>query len=99
MLDRSQDTQNSKASISEDLTTLRNVAGAYRRSSSKLIDVTDAKKLTYVPVKSVKGLSKQVPGIRPVRQANTAEEMAVLLTPLITKRFALSNSITKKLRV
>ena len=99
MSNRSQDTQNLKASVAENLTKVMDVACAGRRSFAELVGAMDAKKPVHVPVKSVKGVSKQTPGLSPVRQANTAEEMTVLLTPLISERFALSNSVTKKLRI
>ena len=50
-------------------------------------------------MKSLKNTSIQTPGLSPVHQANTAEEMAILLTPLISKRFTLSKTVTKKLKV
>ena len=50
-------------------------------------------------IKSTKSISNQTPGLNPVYQANTAEEMAIVLTPLIRKRCNLSKSVTKKLKV
>ena len=97
MSDLSQDSSNTKASVAENLTAVMNVAAVTGgRSFADLVKATDVQKLSSVPVKP-KGAPKKTPGLSPVRQANTAEEMAILLTPLISKRFALSNSVTKKL--
>ena len=76
-----------------------NVAGVGGRSFAKLVNIRDAKKPTSVSIKSVKYASKQTPGIRPVRQANTVEEMTALLTPPISGQFILLYSVTKKLGV
>ena len=41
----------------------------------------------------------QIPSLSPVHQAKTAKEMAILLTPLISKRFTFSKTVNKKLKV
>ena len=97
MSDLSQDSSNTKASVAEDFTAIMSVAAVTGgRSFAKLIKATGAKKPRSVPAKP-KGVPKKTPGLSPVHQANTAEEMSVLLTPLISKRFVLSNTVTKKL--
>ena len=86
MSDCSQDTQNTIASVAEDLTSVMDVAAACGRSFYKLVKATDARKPTSVPKKS-KGAPKKTPGLSPVHQANTAEEMEVLLMPVISEDF------------
>ena len=96
MSDLSQDSSNTNASVAEDLTAVMNKAAVTAgRSFADLVKATDPK-LSSVPVKP-KGVPKKTPGLSPVRQASTAEEMAILLTPLISEQFALLNSVTKKL--
>ena len=97
MSNLSQDSLNTKASVAEDLIAVVNKATVTAgRSFTDLVKATDPK-LSSIPVKP-KGAPKKNPGLSPVHQASTAEEMAILLTPLISERFALLNSITKKLR-
>ena len=95
MSDRSQDKDYSKTFVAEDLTTVMNVAGVGGRSFAKLVNETNVKNPASVSIKSVKCSSKQTPVLSPVCQVNTAEEMMILLTSLIGKRFTLSNSVTK----
>ena len=96
MSDLSQDSSNTKVSVAKNLTAVMNVAAVTGgRSFTDLVKTTDTK-LSSIPVK-LKGAPKRSLGLSPVRQANTAEEMAILLTPLISERFALPNSVTKKL--
>ena len=96
MSDHLQDSSKMIASVAEDLTVDMNVAAVSGRSFAELINAIDARKSGSVPVKP-KGAPKKTPGISPVHQANTAEEIVIFLIPLISERFALSNRITKKL--
>ena len=98
MSDSFQDTDYSKTSAAEDLTTVMNVAGTEGRSSTVLLSATDAKKSTSMPIMSVKGASKKITGLSPFHQANMTKEIVVLLTPLIYEQFALSNRVAKKLK-
>ena len=89
MSDLSQDSSNTKASVAENLTAIMNVAAVTGgRPFADLVKATDAQKLSSIPVKP-KGAPKNPPGLSPVYQANTAEEMVILHTLLISKRFAL----------
>ena len=97
MYERSQDSLKTISSLAEDLTVVMNVAIVSERSFAELVNATDARKPGSVPV-NPKGAPKKTPDLSPIRQANTAEEMVILLTLLISKWFALSNSVTKKLR-
>ena len=74
-----------------------NIAAAGGWSFAELVNATNSRNPASVPVKS-KGAPKKTPGLSPVCQANTGKEMAILLKPLISERFALLNSVTKKLR-
>ena len=94
--DRSQDSSETIASVAEDLAQVMNVSTVSGLSFAELFIATDTRKFSYIPVKP-KGAPKKTLGLNPVRQANTAEEMSILLTPLISKRFSLSNTVTKKL--
>ena len=96
MSDRSQDSQKMISPVAEDLTAVMNVAIVVGRSFAELVNATDSRKPGYVPTKP-KGAPKKTPVLSSIRQTNTAKEMAIVLTPLISKRFALSNSVTKKL--
>ena len=76
-----------------------NVPGVGIRSFAELVNLIDSKKPSSVPIKSAKITSKKTPGLSLVHQSNTAEEMVILLTPLISERFSLSKSITNKIKV
>ena len=69
------------------------------RLFAKLVNSMEAKKPLLVPAKSSKIPLKMTPGLSSVGQANLAEEMTILLTPLTSERFTLSKSVTKKLKV
>ena len=97
MSDRSEDSLKTIASVAEDLTAVMNIAALSGQSFTELVNATDTRKPGYVPVKP-KCAPKKTPDLNPVRQANTAEEIAILLTLLTKEQFALSNSFTKKLR-
>ena len=77
---------------------MTNVSAVGRQSFAKLVNATDSRKPGSVPAKP-EGVPKKTPSLNPVHQANTAEEMAILITSLISKRFTLSNSVTKKIRI
>ena len=97
MSDRLQDSQKTIASVVENLTSIMIVARAGGSLFFELVNAIVAKKPTYVPAK-YKVAPKKNPSLRPVHQSNPAEEMAVLLMPLISERFVLLNSVTKKPR-
>ena len=97
MSDRSKYSQKTIASIAEEITAVTNVAAVGGRSFSELVNATDLRKSGSVTTKP-KGAPNNTPSLSPAYQANTTEEIASLLTPLISKRFELSNSVTKKLR-
>ena len=58
MSEYSQDTSYSKTSVDKDLTKVMNVAGLGDRSFSELVNSTDSKKPSSVPIKSAKIISK-----------------------------------------
>ena len=97
MSDRSQDSRKAISSVAEDLTSVTNVAAVGDSSFTELVNAMDSRKPASVTAKS-KGTPKKISGLRLVRQANMAKEMTILLTPINSKRFALSNGVTKKLR-
>ena len=97
MSDPSQNSQRTIVPVTEDLTSLMNVTAAGGRLFTELVNATASREPAYVPA-NYKGAPQKNPGINPVHQANTVEEMAILLTPLISEQFALSNSVANKLR-
>ena len=98
MSDRSQDTASSILSVAEVLIEVMKVASTVGRSFSELVKSTETKKPSSVSGKTVKAQAKITPGLSPVRQDNSAEEMMILLSPLTSEYFTLGKSATKKLR-
>ena len=98
MSDRWQNSLKTIVSVAKDLTVVMNVAVVDGQSFAKWVNANDARNPGFVPVKP-KGWPKNTPVLSPVRQANTSEERAILLTLLMSKRFALLNSATKKLHI
>ena len=99
MSNRSQDTASSIFSVAEDLAEAMNVASTIGRSFAKLVKPTEIEKPSFVSGKIANAQSKLTPNLSPVHQANSAEEMAILLSPLISECFTLGKSATKKLRI
>ena len=64
----------------------------------ELINPTETKKSFSISRNTTKAQAKLAPGLSPVRQANSAKEMAILLSPHISERFTLDKLATKKMR-
>ena len=99
MSDHSQDTVYPNPSVAKDLTKAINLAGISGRLFTELVNLTEAKSPLLVPVKSAKIAPKLTPRLSPVHQANSAKEISILLSPLISERLTLLKLVTKNLKV
>ena len=82
MFNRSLDIMSSILFVAMNLTQAMKVASTTGRLFAKLVNSTEFKKPSSVHSKTTKAQSNLTFGLNPVRQANSAEEMAILLPEL-----------------